>query len=159
MNASDILYYGNTKIHEYIDDLSTAEWEAAGVCGWWSVKEIMAHLASFEQVLTEVIGTVQGEEPGPYMREFARSGQNFNDIQVAKRQGMSHVEVMAEYEAQHEHNHVLAKNLPPDLCRQAGTLPWYGEKYSLDDFIVYTFYGHKREHGAQIGVYRDKIGR
>ena len=89
MNAPDILYYGNTKIHEYIDELSEAECEAAGVCGWWSVKEIMA----------------------------------------------------------------------PDLCRLPGTLPWYGNRYSLDDFIVYTFYGHKREHGAQIGVYRDKIGR
>ena len=159
MNAPDILYYGNTKIHEYIDDLSGAEWEAAGVCGWWSVKEIMAHLASYEHVLSEVVRTVEGENAGPYMRSFAKSGQEFNDIQVENRQSLSYQEVVAEYESQLERNIALIKGMAPDLCRRPGTLPWYGKQYSLDDFIVYTFYGHKREHGAQIGVYRDKIGR
>ena len=47
--------------------------------------------------------------------------------------------------------------IPPDTWRQNGTLPWYGAEYSLDDFIVYTFYGHKREHTAQINVFKDTL--
>ncbi len=159
MNPSDILFYANTKMHDYIDELSEPEWEAAGVCGWWSVKEIMAHLASFEHVLSEVIHTVEGDEFGPYLRLLTRSGQEFNEVQVEKRGSASHLDILSEYEAQVKDNISLIKTLPPDLCRRPGTLPWYGLEYSLDDFIVYTFYGHKREHGAQIGVYRDKIGR
>jgi hypothetical protein len=38
-----------------------------------------------------------------------------------------------------------------------GTLPWYGPEYALDDFIVYSYYGHKREHSAQINVFRDQL--
>ena len=159
MNAPDILFFGNNTIHGYIDDLSEAEWEAAGVCGWWSVKEIVAHLASFEHVLSEVIRTVEGDDAGPYMASFAKSGQEFNDIQVEERQSLSYQKVLAEYESQLDQNIELVKEMTPELCRLPGTLPWYGNQYSLDDFVVYTFYGHKREHGAQIGVYRDKIGR
>ncbi len=40
-----------------------------------------------------------------------------------------------------------------------GTLPWYGMEYALDDFIVYTFYGHKREHSAQIAAFGDLLRR
>jgi len=29
--------------------------------------------------------------------------------------------------------------------------------YALDDFIVYTNYGHKREHSAQIAAFRDGL--
>jgi hypothetical protein len=29
--------------------------------------------------------------------------------------------------------------------------------YSLDDFIVYTYYGHQREHAAQTAAFRDRI--
>jgi proline iminopeptidase len=29
-------------------------------------------------------------------------------------------------------------------------------EYALDDFIVYNYYGHKREHSAQIAVFRDR---
>jgi hypothetical protein len=30
-------------------------------------------------------------------------------------------------------------------------------EYSLDDYIVYSSYGHKREHGAQINVFKDTL--
>ena len=29
--------------------------------------------------------------------------------------------------------------------------------YSLDDFLVYSYYGHKGEHGAQINVFKDVL--
>ena len=45
--------------------------------------------------------------------------------------------------------------VPAATLRQPGTLPWYGAEYAVDDLIVYTAYGHKREHSAQIAVYRD----
>ena len=41
------------------------------------------------------------------------------------------------------------------MFRQSGTLPWYGMEYALDDFLVYIYYGHKREHSAQIAAFRD----
>ncbi|GMQ78636.1 MAG: hypothetical protein BMS9Abin02_1160 [Anaerolineae bacterium] len=49
MSSSGVLKHANTKMHYYIDDLSEPEQEAAGVCGWWSVKEIMALLIHLRQ--------------------------------------------------------------------------------------------------------------
>ena len=43
------------------------------------------------------------------------------------------------------------------LLREVGTLPWDGEDYALDDFLVYGYYGHKREHSAQIAAFRDRL--
>jgi hypothetical protein len=51
----------------------------------------------------------------------------------------------------------LAKQISPEKWRENGTLPWYGMEYALDDYIVYTFYAHKREHAAQIGVFKDAL--
>ncbi len=43
--------------------------------------------------------------------------------------------------------------------KNSGPLPWYGPEYDLDDFIAYTFYGHKREHSAQIAAFADVLTR
>jgi hypothetical protein len=51
----------------------------------------------------------------------------------------------------------LSAGVPANLLRQPGTLPWYGPEYALDDFLVYSFYGHKREHTAQIAVFADTL--
>ena len=66
-------------------------------------------------------------------------------------------EVWAEYtETRAEAMRLLAR-IPVKERRQNGTLPWYGPEYSLEDFIVYNFYGHKREHSAQINVFHDQL--
>ena len=53
----------------------------------------------------------------------------------------------------------LTAALPSSLFFNTGFLPAYGMEYDLEDYIAYSFYGHKREHSAQIGVFRDAIGR
>jgi hypothetical protein len=51
----------------------------------------------------------------------------------------------------------LIANIPLEMLRQNGTLPWYGMDYALDDVIVYMYYGHKREHSAQIAAFCDRL--
>ena len=93
----------------------------------------------------------------PTLNAFVEPGGQFNDAEVARRQHMGHADVLAEYNATYERVAVLAALVPPDTLRLPGTLPWYGMEYALDDYIVYAFYGHKREHCAQIAVYRDRL--
>ncbi|HET6443843.1 MAG TPA: DinB family protein [candidate division Zixibacteria bacterium] len=157
MNAKDILMYGNRTVMMTIADVPDHEWETEGVCGVWSVKEIIAHLASFEHVLVEVLDTFDGKEPGPHLKSWGKSGQNFNDVQVAKRKGMTSSEVLKEYESTHTQSMKQIALIPPETLRQVGTIPWYGAEYALDDLIVYAFYGHKREHCSQINVFKDEL--
>ncbi|MBI3981601.1 MAG: maleylpyruvate isomerase N-terminal domain-containing protein [Gemmatimonadetes bacterium] len=156
MNISDILRYGHQTVLDTVDGLPDTEWDTGGVCGVWSVKDIVAHLASFEHVLVDVLNSLLAGGPTPYLERWA--GDKFNEEEVAKRKSKTPAQVFAEYKDTHAKNMSLVAKIPAEKCRQAGTLPWYGEEYSLDDFVVYTYYGHKREHCAQIKLFRKRLG-
>ena len=159
MHALDVLKYGNLTLLHAVRDLSEADWLAPDVCGYWSVREIIAHLASFEYALVDALKVARGEPIGPTLAELLRDGQAFNDRQVAARAGLSPAETLAEYEATQARTMELTAALPSSLFYNTGFLPAYGMEYDLEDYIAYSFYGHKREHAAQVMVFRDGIGR
>jgi len=159
MNTLDILRYGHQTVVKSLDAVPQGEWQHPGVTGIWSVKDIVAHLASFEHTLLEVLVGLLGEDkPTPYLKRMATLGpQGFNDYEVEQRQTMTPGEVLAEYTTTHEEVMAFAARIPADTYRQTGILPWYGAEYDLDDFLVYSFYGHKREHMAQVDRFRDTL--
>lgn len=157
MNATDILKYGHETVLSAIDGLPESEWEVAGVCGVWSVKDIIAHLASYEHVLVDLLNMFLGGQPGPHLNQLMADGEQFNDKQVAQYEGKSVPEVLSEYCDTQAKVMSLVTQIPAETLRQPGTLPEYGPEYALDDMIVYSYYGHKREHCAQIAVFRDRL--
>jgi hypothetical protein len=160
MNAVDVLKYGHQTVLRTLDGLPQTEWETPGVCGIWSVKDIMAHLASYEHMLVDVLTTLLDGGPTPYLDKMRTLGPlDFNDAEVASRQDKTIADVLAEYNDTQAHTMTLAARIPAEIYRQNGTLPWYGLDYDLDDFIAYSFYGHKREHSAQIAVFGDRVRR
>lgn len=88
---------------------------------------------------------------------WGEPGMGFNDKQVEMRKDASAADVLAVQFGEHDRVRAQVAEMPADIFRQTGTLPWYGAEYSLDDFIVYTYYGHKREHAAQIAAFRDRL--
>ena len=156
MNPYAVLEYGHKTLLRTLEAVPDADWEG-GVVGRWSLKDVLAHLASFELVLTEVLGSLlEPGTPTPTLREMGAQ-TDFNDRQVALRRDRTAPEVLAEYEAHHHQALDLARQLPGAAFRQTGILPWYGPDYDLEDYLVYTFYGHKREHAAQIALYRKRV--
>ena len=157
MNAADILKYGHQTVLRTIADLPDSAWETPGVCGVWSCKDIIAHLASYERVLVDILATFLNSEPTPSLDEFRDPNGSFNDGQVALRKHNTVAEVVAEYNSTCSQTMELITQIPLATLRQAGTIPWYGSEYALDDLLVYMYYGHKREHCAQIAVFRDRL--
>jgi len=158
MNASDILKYGQGTVLQTIESFPESAWETPGACGVWSVKDIIAHLASYEHVLVDVLTTFVSSNPTPYLSKFTDPGGNFNDLEVAARKGKSVKEVLDEFNDTYALVMSLITRIPVETFRQAGTIPWYGMEYALDDYLVYAYYGHKREHSAQIAAFRDHLG-
>jgi len=157
MNALDILKYGHGTVCRAIEEVPATDWEIGGVCGEWSVKDIIGHLAAFELLLVDILSSLTGSADTPYLQQVLDHGfSGFNDIQAAQRKNKTRQEVLDEYNAAYERVMVLAAPIPADTWRANGALPWYGAEYSLDDFIVYTYYGHKREHSAQIDHFRSR---
>ena len=157
MNATDILKYGHRTVLQTIEGFPEAAWEEAGACGVWSVKDIIAHLASYEEVLVDVLSGFVRRLPTPYLDKFTEPGGQFNDTEVERRRGRTVREVLDEFNDAHAQVMSLAAQIRPEQFRQTGTLPWYGLDYALDDVIVYMYYGHKREHSAQIAAFRDRL--
>src|SRR3712207_5949758 len=142
MNASDVLKYGHLTLLGTLDGLPDGDWETPGVCGIWSTKDIVAHLASYEHVLVEVLSGFVGGGPTPYLEAYQR-GPQFNDIEVTKRKTKSVAEVLDEYKEAHQQTMALVAQIPGETLRRPETLPWYGMEYALDDYITYAYYGHK----------------
>lgn len=159
MNLDDVLKYGHLTVVGAIDGLSEAEGNVAGVCGRWSVREIIAHLASHELLGNDVLASfLDANAPTPYLDQYKAQGLVYNDFEVDRRSAMRYDEVVSEYIAAAAQASQLAERVPLELRRQVGTLPWYGAEYDLEDLFAYSTYGHKREHCAQIAMYRDTLG-
>jgi hypothetical protein len=157
MHAVDVLFYGNRTLLTTVAKIPDQEWDTPNVCGWWSTRQIVAHLASHEQVLVEVLASFLSDDATPTLDRFKAGPGEFNDREVEKRHQLTGEQVLAEYNQAHARTMELIKLMPAEKIRQTGMLPWYGSEYDLEDLIAYGFYGHKREHSAQINVFRDEL--
>jgi hypothetical protein len=120
------------------------------------MKDIMAHLASYERVLEDILGSLLDAAATPYLDRY-RAGAAFNDTEVEARRAATVPQILDELAAAHKRTMAQIARIPEERRRQPGTLPWYGSEYSLDDVIVYMYYGHKREHSAQVAAFRDRL--
>ncbi len=159
MNARDILKYGQMTVLQTVEGFPETAWEKAGACGVWSVKDILAHLASYEEVLVDILSAFVGRHATPSLDKFIALGSQFNDTEVERCKGRTVKEILDEFNDAHAQVMALAAQIRPEQFRQGGTLPWYGVEYALDDVLVYMYYGHKREHSAQIAAFRDRLDR
>ena len=90
-------------------------------------------------------------------RQAGGRHERFNTVEVRARRSLSIQDAWADYESGHRQTIGLLAEVPVVLRRRNGALPWYGMEYDLEDYIGYSFYGHKREHTAQIAFYRDLL--
>lgn len=158
MNAHDILNYGHHFLIKTWQGLPESEWETAGVCGVWSVKDIILHLASYEDLLVDILSAqLDFHISTPTLNHFLTDYQGFNDDEVAARRHLSQQDALNAYTVGFERTLELIKQVALDQQHRVGLLEWYGADYDLEDFLVYTYYGHKREHGAQIEAFKDRL--
>lgn len=158
MNPSDILKYGHLTVLSTVERFPRTELYTSGACGYWSVKDLVGHLGSFELVLVEILTSLVTPGPTPLADQLMSDGRAFNAEQVDRlRKDLSFEHVLQEYIAAYDQVESLVPQIPPETWRSTGVLPFYGEEYDLEDFIVYTYYGHKREHSGQIAVFHDRF--
>jgi hypothetical protein len=157
MNVMDVLRYGHRTLMDSVEGLGEEDWLVGEVCGVWSVKDIFAHLASYEEWHAEVLGSFLEDVHTPVSDAYRKMGGEFNDAQVEMRRSWAVERIVTAYQQSHATVLGHAAGIPGETYRENGTLPWYGEGYCLNDFLVYSSYGHKREHSAQVHVYRDSL--
>lgn len=155
MNARDILFYGDRTLRASIERVPPSNRNTPGVVGWWSAREAMAHLAIFEEQLAQLLDGFLSGAPPP--ENLTRMSPALNDVLVAEKGDRTFDELFQEYQAAHARVMERIEKISAEQLRATGTLPWYGSEYSLDDFLVYTYYGHKREHAARFEAFGDRL--
>lgn len=160
MNAVDVHFYGQKFFLDTLKDLPKGKAiEKPGVCGQWSAKDVVSHIAMYETMLTEILSNfISGIKTPPREMSQEKKFDEVCDEEVKKRRDLSLAKILKELENSYEKNISFLRSVPIQNRKKVGALPWYGKEYSLDDLIVYMYYGHKREHGAQIDVFKTRLG-
>jgi hypothetical protein len=114
-------------------------------------------MASFEVLLMDVLSIYLGGGPTPTLDQWLTDSEVFNLDQVRRRKDKSATAVFNEYLDMRDIAMTAAAQVPTEVWQQPGTLPWYGGSYSLDDFVVVHYYGHKRQHSAHIAAFLDRM--
>ena len=155
MNTPDVLQNSNLMVIQAVDGLPETDWDIPGACGEWSVKDIIAHFASYEQVILDVLTSFREGEPTPYVLHWVNQPDAFNVTEVEKRKYLTAQQVMDEYQNLQVQATSLLMQIPADGVQQRGTMPWYRKECCLADFID-LIYAHAREHCMQIALFRQR---
>lgn len=124
MNAVALLKYGQQTVLQTLEGFPESAVETPGACGVWSVKDILAHLASYERVLVDVLSTFGSLQPISYLNKFTDPVGQCNDTEVDVRKARTMQEVLDEFNGAHAQVMSLAPQISPERFRQTGTLPW-----------------------------------
>lgn len=156
MNALDIHLYGQKFFLDTLDGLPEGKViEKSGVCGEWSAKDVVSHVTMYEAMLAEILEDfIAKKDTPPSFMTQKKSFAEVCDAEVKKRRKLTFSKILSELETSYKKNLKLLKSIPKTRLEKVGEITWYGKEYSLDDLIVYMYYGHKREHGAQIDVFK-----
>jgi len=78
MNAAEMLDNVHLRTIRALDDLPELQWDIPGACGNWTVKEIVAHLTSYELALAEGLKTFLGQpSTRTYISRLLEDGAKF----------------------------------------------------------------------------------
>lgn len=158
MHPLTTLRYAHKTLLDSTQDLSDADWDTPGVCGFWSVKQIIGHIVAWDSFFCEFVARHAGMDiPRPHIDDFRAFDGNddlFNEKYGTSASSKQKAELLAELEAVYARETEICEKIPAEAWHQTGVLRWAPEE-DLEDYLLYAVYGHKYEHAAQIIVFRD----
>ena len=159
MNQTELLDNSHLTVIQTLDNLPDEEWDVPGACGNWSIKEILAHLTSYERLLVEACNVVLGnkDKSTPYLAAFGNSQDTFNDAEVAKRKYNTAQQVLDEYnDTQLEATSLLAL-IPAEALQKPGFFPSsFGSDGSLNGLLT-IISRHTIRHCDEMKAFRNRI--
>ncbi len=151
MNGKALLEYAHRQILDTVEKVPLIKWENPAICGRWVAKDVIAHLTTMERVLEETLASYLKGSNTPFLVQYLEEGPEvFCEAQVAAKRSILLADLLIDLDATHSRAMVLYEQIPAAEFRISGALAWYGADYDLEDFIIYSNYGHKIEHMAQL---------
>lgn len=134
---------------ETMENLSQSQLIHPVVAGEWTIKDILGHLTSWENVCLIPLRDYANEDK--FEAEILDDYLEWNDIQAAAKQSKDIETIMQEFHQTREDLLSILKNLPPDKWTQNLTFPW-GESAHLENMLTGLSW-HEREHLEDIKLW------
>jgi hypothetical protein len=130
----DLYQAAVTAVLANVERIPAYERNTSGVCGHWTLRDLMAHLAFWDGWIADSLTVKKrGEQPAPITEEF----DVINAREHEKRANLSWDEVIAEQ------NRTRARLMP--LMIDPGEDPGW------------SIYEHWQEHGDQIAAFAERV--
>ena len=131
-----------------VDGLSVAALLEPGAVGEWSVRDVMAHVATWEEEALNALPVIlDGKSPPRYVRYGGIDA--FNALERERKRRLSRARVKRELAATHRRLVEFLENIPEAA---------YKEDRRLQRRIREDAYRHYREHALQILSWRNARG-
>jgi len=155
MNATEQLENAHLLVIQTVDNLPELEWDIPMSGGGWTVKDTIAHLASYTHLLVEMCHMVlKDAAPTPYVIQFIEQSTEFNQTQVAARSSRTAQQVIDEFEEVEAEASGLLAQIPVETIEKKGTIAGRGER-SLSDSVS-ALSAHIQRHCDEITAFRNR---
>jgi uncharacterized protein (TIGR03083 family) len=135
-------------LNEAISGLSEEELTAERAVGDWSVKDVLAHLASWQGEATLAVERAAcGEEVGPLI---SGDGDEWNQRRVEERRRLPLVDVVQEFNETHDRLLAALERWPEDMA-PLGPAGWD------ESARLWWLTEHDDEHRDGLLAYRDRV--
>jgi hypothetical protein len=137
-----------TELREAFADLNEAQLTQPGVTGDWSVKDLLAHVATWDQeALHSLPMILEGRRP-PRYKDLYGGIDAFNALKSSEKQVLSLAETIEHFERTHQSLVVMLLSLPEEhFLRESRFL----RRLRLDT------YGHYPLHASAIRAWRKTL--
>jgi hypothetical protein len=108
----------------------------------WSIQDTLAHLASNQELMVELLGDIVAGTRGTLPDDF--DNQRFNDEHVAQGRGKSSAQVRAALDASYARLNALLETIPAAALTRRGTHPAAGDA-DVKEFLL-AMYAHHEMH-------------
>ena len=156
MTVAEQLENAHLLVIQTVDNLPELEWDIPMSDEGWTVKDTIAHLASHERVLGDVLRTFADDAPETsYLSRYIQDNDDFNKEEVNARSNNTAQQVIDEYQEEQTDNTGLLTRISAEIFEKKGTLLWYGEDRSLSDFVRDKS-THIQHHCDEITAFRNR---
>ena len=160
MNIQELQKLGHEFILDALTGLSSANGDEL-VCGTWTLKDVIGHLATFELLRLEFVQSYWDNALNlstPILAMMQELGSSkFNDTQANRRKSEAYDDIIKEYVDSCNKVMELIMQVPVKMLKQKGMFTWYYPQLDGEDFLIHSGFAHKLEHGGQINILKTRL--
>lgn len=144
---------------ETIQGLTEEDFLRARAINKWTLKDLMAHIASWDEEIVRVLQTftLSGESQYTYTISDLDGFSRWNDEQVAMRTALSANDAISEFESARRDLIQVVEGLTDPVLNRSRMTSWGKPETGFE--LILGQAEHDREHADQVRSYRKKIER